>query len=371
MIELIDDEAGFQALQPEWDDLLRRSTAATPFLTWEWLHTWWRCLAPGLRPRILAARSGARLVAIAPLVYRGWEPRRLRFFGTTALLGAPVPWGNPGSDYLDVIVDPDYPAAEGEITRALAREGRVLELAQVSAQGSTVERIAQKLGAGGWRLERHEAGQCPQVMLEGHTWESYLATLGSEHRYAVQRKLRKLRKDFDVRLERAETDAERETALEWLIDLHERRWREKGESDAFHTPALRAFHQEVTRLALAQGWLRLFLLRLNGTPAAAFYGLRYGDTFSFYQSGFDPAYGRYSVGVVLMALSIQSALAEGARVYDMLHGEEEYKFHWANGGQPLARLVIFPPRMHGTLARALNGAYGRLRPMARRVLTHS
>ena len=370
MIERIDTEAGFLALRGEWDDLLRRSAADTPFLTWEWLYTWWRHLGRELQPRLLAVRAQGRLVALAPLAVRGWEPRRLRFFRSACLLGSPLTTGNPGSDYLDLIVDDEHPEALDELTDALAAEGRVLELLQVPSAGSAAERAAARLQASDWRTERTESAVCPWVGLEGHTWDSYLGTLGREHRYAVNRKLRKLQKDFEVRFAPVQTEAARAHALGWLIELHERRWREKGESDAFHTPALRAFHEAFTTLALERGWLRLYLLELSGTPAAGFYGLRYGSTFFFYQSGFDPAFARYSVGVATMALSIQAALAEGAERYDMLHGVEEYKFHWANGRHALARHVLFPPRLQGALALALTSVYGLLRPMARRVLSH-
>jgi CelD/BcsL family acetyltransferase involved in cellulose biosynthesis len=369
MIERIDTEAGFVALREEWNELLARSEAATPFLTWEWLHAWWNQLGRSFRLHILAVRSGGRLQAVAPLVDRGWEPVRLRLFRCASFLGAPMPAGNVGSDYLDVFTAPDAAGALEEIAEALAAEGRVLELAQVSSQGSNAERLVERLATGGWRLQRDDRRDaCPWIDLDGHDWESYLATRGSEHRYAVQRKLRKLNRDFTVRFDLVATDEERRQALGQLIELHEKRWREKGDSNAFHTPALRAFHDDFTRRALENGWLRLYVLRLDGAPAAAFYALRYGDTYSFFQSGFDPAYARHSVGLVTMALSIQAAIGEGARRYDMLHGTEEYKFHWANATRPLARYVVFPPRLKGALARGLTGVYTTIRPMARRVL---
>jgi len=369
MIERVETEAGFVALRDEWNELLAGSRAATPFLTWEWLYSWWNQLGRGFRLHILAVRSGGRLVAVAPLVDRGWEPVRLRLFRCVSFLGSPLRAANVGSDYLDVFTAPDAAFALDEIAQALAGEHNVLELAQVPAEGSNGERLVDRLGGQGWRLQRDDKRDlCPWIDLQGHTWESYLATRGSEHRYAVQRKLRKLHRDFEVRFERVTTEAGRQEALAQLIGLHERRWLEKGESDAFNTPGLRAFHEEFSRRALERGWLRLYVLRLNGVPAAAFYALRYADTFSFFQSGFDPAYARHSVGLVSMALSIQAAIAEGAGRYDMLHGTEEYKFHWANETRPLARYVAFPPRLKGAFARGLTGVYATIRPMARRVL---
>src|SRR6185437_5964034 len=99
--------------------------------------------------------------------------------------------------------------------------------------------------------------------------------------------------------------------------------------NAFDTPVLVAFHHEVTRLALERGWLRLYVLRLNGRPAAGLYGFLYRSTFYFYQSGFDAAYHKQSVGLIAMGLGIKNAIEEGAKEYDLLHGSEDYKSHWS------------------------------------------
>ena len=371
MKERITDETSFDGVREEWNALLARSDADTPFLTWEWLRTWWRHVGPRRGLNMLLVRSGGRLVAAAPLFNRGWDPRRLRLFRHLSFLGSPLRTGNVGSDYLDFIVDRDAPGAVEELAEAVAAEGRVLELAQVPAEGSACDRLAQPLAAAGWRLEQQAADVCPWIDLSGRTWEAYLAGVGSEHRYAVQRKLRKVHREHDVFFERATTESDRAEALAWLFTLHERRWRDRGESNAFHTPGLRAFHEEFTRLARERDWLRLYLLRLDGEPVSAFYALRYDDTFSFFQSGFDPAFARLSVGLVTMALSIKAAIGEGAARYDMLHGSEEYKFHWANAVRPLVRYQLYPRRPHGALARALTGLYGLVRPMARRVLESS
>jgi CelD/BcsL family acetyltransferase involved in cellulose biosynthesis len=119
---------------------------------------------------------------------------------------------------------------------------------------------------------------------------------------------------------------------------------------------------------LQRGWLRLFVLRLDGRPAAALYGMRYFQKFYFYQCGFDPALARHSPGLVTLAHSIRSALAEGADEYDMLHGDEEYKFHWANGARPLADLELYPRSMRGVLFSGLRACNRAGRSMARGLL---
>src|SRR5439155_27166317 len=127
---------------------------------------------------------------------------------------------------------------------------------------------------------------CPIVTLAGHTWESYLASLGASHRANFRRRLRALTKRFDMRFELIASGPARGEALAALVRFHGQRFGASG-STAFLSPALRAFHDDASRRAIDQGWLRLFVLRLDGAIAAVMYGFSYNNRFYFYQHGFD------------------------------------------------------------------------------------
>ena len=285
--------------------------------------------------------------------------RSLEFLGT----------GSAGSDYLDLIV---RRGCEEEVlealTEGLLREKLLLRFEQVGRGPGPVRELSRRLASRGWGFLERPGGVCPYVGLSGRPWSEYLAGRGREHRYAFRRKFRGLTRKFDVSFELARSDEARREALASLISLHTMRWKDRGGSDAFHTAALRAFHEEATRLAFDRGWLRLYVLRLDGRAAAAVYGFLYGGVFYFYQSGFHPALGASSVGLVALGLSIQAAIEEGAKEYDFLHGDEAYKFHWASDVRELCRLELYPPRGRGLLLRNVVGASRLVRGAARRVL---
>ncbi|HEU4521543.1 MAG TPA: GNAT family N-acetyltransferase, partial [Thermoanaerobaculia bacterium] len=230
-----------------------------------------------------------------------------------------------------------------------------MRLPRVQESSSAARIVARALAERGWRVATVTTEICPFIDLQGLSFDQYLETLGSSHRYNFRRRLRNLTRDFDVRFEHAETDAQRQEALSSVVDLHLKRWTERGGSDAFNATEVLAFHQELSRLALDRGWLRLMVLRLDGRSAAAFYGFRYGARVLFYQSGFDPELVRHSVGLVLIGTSIRNAIAEGAAEYDMLHGDETYKFLWAHQVRQLVRFDAYPPgyggRAHHQAAR--------------------
>jgi CelD/BcsL family acetyltransferase involved in cellulose biosynthesis len=190
---------------------------------------------------------------------------------------------------------------------------------------------------------------CPYIELSGQTWNSYLATLGSSHRGNFHRRVKQLQNNFKARFEMARTEEERRVFLAVLIALHRKRWEGKGESEAFSTPDVVSFHEDLSLLALERGWLRLFVLWLNGRPASALYGFRHDARFYFFQSGLDPEYSRYSVGLVTMGLAIKNAIEDGAEEYDLLHGDESYKFLWARQSRDLQKLELYPPNAVGLL----------------------
>jgi CelD/BcsL family acetyltransferase involved in cellulose biosynthesis len=369
MIEVIQNPAEFAALKDEWTELLSAGSSPCLFLTWEWLHTWWKHLSGGKRLRIAAVRRDGRLAALAPLAVTRGSWNGLSPFSRAEFLGA----GFVGSDYLDVIARPEFKReALRELAGWLAAEKIVLELGQLRQGACLAEDLALEMAARGWTVTGSPANVCPYIDLAGQTWESYLASLGSEHRYNFHRRRKNLGKQFQMRWEQACSEESRRRALAVLFELHNKRWegRESG-SDAFHLPGLVSFHEEFSRVALERGWLRLSVLWLNDKPAAALYGFRFGDVYYFYQSGFDPEYRKYSVGLVTMGLGIQGAIQEGATEYDLLHGEEPYKAHWARQVRPLGRLRFYPPAARGLLYQAAALLDRASRRMARQLLPKS
>jgi len=364
-VERIHDADGFRRLRPEWTELLAASPADTVFLTWEWLHTWWTHFAGRRRLALMAVREGQDLIALAPLALRPPQSSRLSFAWRAEFLGS----GTAGSDYLDIIVrdGQEEPALEA-LAGPLERAGAALDLTQTRRGASIADRLGERLRDRGWWLRRSATNACPFIPLVGHTWSSYLTSLGSSHRANLNRRLRALARTCDVSFDSARTEEDRRLFLARLVELHNARRRTLDGSEAFDRPERIAFHDRFSALALERGWLRLFLLRLDGLPVASLYGLRYRDVFSFYQSGFDPAYARQSVGLVTMGWSIRAAIDEGASEFDFLHGEESYKSLWTRKRRALGRLEIYPPRPAGAFARRMDDAGRGARRLARALL---
>jgi CelD/BcsL family acetyltransferase involved in cellulose biosynthesis len=361
--DTVADADAFRRLRGEWTELLASSPSDTVFLTWEWLFTWWEHCKGPRRLALFLVRDGKDLIALAPLAVRPPRSSRLSFTRRLEFLGT----GAAGSDYLDVIVrgGEEERALQG-LQDAFERNGAAMDLAQTRS-GALAGRLARSLQQRGWWVRRTRTNSCPFIPLSGHDWTSYLQGLGASHRANLNRRARALAREHDVAFDAAGTEEDRGRFFQALVALHNARRAELG-SDAFDRPGRIAFHDRFSALALQQGWLRLFLLRLDGEPAASLYGLRYRDVFSFYQSGFDPSRARLSVGLVTMAWSIRQAIDEGASEFDFLHGEETYKSLWTQTRRPLGRFEIYPPRAAGAFARRMDDAGRGARRLARALL---
>jgi CelD/BcsL family acetyltransferase involved in cellulose biosynthesis len=364
-VETITEIEAFRALRDEWTVLLAQSPADCLFLTWEWLHTWWTHLADGRRLFIVAVRCGGELIAVAPLAVSAGRRAGLAPLSSLTFLGS----GSVGSDYLDVLVARGREAeAFDGLARCLAAQPFALHLAQLRRGSSATVGLAGRLARLGWRCAERPTDRCPFIAVQGVSWPSYLASLDGHHRSNWKRRLANLGKAFAMRFERVETESQRAEALGAFFALHGQRWEGRGGSTAFYSASLREFHEAWTRVALGRGWLRFFLMRLDGRPVGAIYGFRYRGTFGFYQTGFDPAYARHGIGQVMIGLSIKSAIEEGADEYDLLHGTERYKSDWARSTRDLSRIEAYPPSLRGRVHRRLAALDRRARRVARSAL---
>ena len=366
LITIIENAGRLPHLVEEWTELLENSEQECLFLTPEWLTTWWRCFERDeWTLRLMTVRRQRQLLAIAPFFSRPRTFGGVMRHQSTEFLGT----GVIGSDYLDLIV---RRGEEGMVRVGLAeylnRAKPALLLSHLPARSSETDGMVKQLELSGWQAKRKLIESCPYITLRGHTWESYLDSLGANHRYNFMRRMKNLQKVGVVEFDAVEKEDQRRDGLQAFMALHSVAWEHRGGSQAMQTTRERVFHEAFSRIALERGWLRLFLLRVNGRPVGALYGFKRGSRFYFYQSGFDPGWRKHSVGLVTMGLAIKQALAEGVEEYDLLHGTEAYKFHWAKEARDLSRVHLFPPSWRGWLYRAAFEAESQGKQAARRWL---
>ena len=120
-----------------------------------------------------------------------------------------------------------------------------------------------------------------------------------------------------------------------LVRLHHARW---GEPRSF-TEQRTAFHRDFAARVRARMAASL-VPRGGGRAVAAWYGFRFGDVEWYYQSGRDPDWDRSSVGLTLLARTLQGAFDDGMSAYAFLRGDEAYKQRFATRDEGLETVAL-------------------------------
>ena len=86
--------------------------------------------------------------------------------------------------------------------------------------------------------------------------------------------------------------------------------------------------------------LRLFFMEMDDLPVAASLCFDYNGARMLYNSGHDPEYRYYSVGLLLHSLCLRDALEKGYRYFDFLRGNEPYKYRLGGTDHRLYRISL-------------------------------
>lgn len=355
--EVIQERRRLAEVEDDWRRLAERCGNA--FLSPEWFGAWLSGYGSDAEPAVTVTRhEDGSLMGLMPLAMsgpRGW--RTIRFAG--ANLGDRFhPLAAPGHE-VEV-------AAEGFAALSASKRAATVVLDRAPADGAWV----RELRAAGFRPAPAARGDVlPYIDLDGLTWEEYLAGRSRNFRGQVRRKARALADAHELRFRTTAEPARLDSDIEAFFGLHDARWAERGGSSS-STARSRAFHRDFAGRALERGWLRLWFLEADGEAVAAWYGWRLGERYSYYLAGFSPRWSDRSVGFVLLAHTVRSAIEEGAREYDLLLGDEDYKARFASGERSVETVAAVraghPALAVARLESALRRAGRRLPPRPRR-----
>jgi CelD/BcsL family acetyltransferase involved in cellulose biosynthesis len=169
--------------------------------------------------------------------------------------------------------------------------------------------------------------ELPFIDLREGGYEGWLASRsGSFRRFRPRR--RKLEREHGLSFRMTAGPEELERDLDTFFRLHDERWTDRGGS-TMKSERSRRLLRSFAAAALERGWLRLWIAEADGGPAAAWYGWRIGERYCFSLPGMSARLR--GIGTILTAHTVEQAAAEGATIYDMMWGEEEYKERFETG----------------------------------------
>lgn len=324
-------EHDLESLEGPWRDLLGRTGNDLPFLLPEWGLSWWRCfrqdaalIRDSLRVKVVRDEAGA-VLGILPLMLTERPPfgplraRTLNFLGADRYV----------TELRAPIVDP---GRQGEVARALAAH----LLADTSwdwvawqglDRGSELARELHRAMPLQWG-----AAETASVLQLPATWEAFRAGLKRNIKESLRRCTNSLKRDdLAARLVVAEQPADVDRALDTFLTLHAMRAREPGaplHPDRFDADAPRRFLRQVCGRLSARGQACVLSLMIGDRVVASRVAFQLPHCLYLYYSGYDPAWGKYSVATTLVAEAIKLAIARGVPRLHLSMGQDVSKSRW-------------------------------------------
>jgi CelD/BcsL family acetyltransferase involved in cellulose biosynthesis len=343
------DLARFEGIAAEWDRLA--AGCGNPFLTSAWFVSWWRAFA-GRDGVALVLRSDEGLLA-------GGCFREL---GHGALVAA----ANAHTNDWDVVARDD--AARRRLWEEVAQLGyRRLILDGLPGEELPPMAPAAALSSAGYRSAAETLEPSPVLDLPA-SLEDLLAGRSRNLRSQVGRRRRRLEKEgaLDLRVVRGGETLRDD--LDAFFELEAAGWKGGGGTAIAGDRSLLALYRGFAEAAAKGGWLRLYLLELDGRLLAADYGCVFAGCGYLIKTAFDEEMGRFAPGLVLRAAVIESSIAEGLDRYDFLGGPDAYKLRWTDDVRVRSSLHAFKGvraapayAWRASLRPALKSARGRMR----------
>lgn len=320
-----------------WERLVHEDPSATVFHSARFLRTWCRYLQRDCDLRLRFLTEHEEVVGVVPEV-REASPsgRRLVHFAG----------GEHVTDYLGPISEPDRRDELVDAWQdALAADDDwdAIVAGGLPEDAGWHELLSDGATDRGWRVEGPEREDvCPRIDLTGG-WDAYLERLSGKQRHEIRRKARKLTRESGVVKLVAVDNDDLPEEVERFVTLHRTATGEKGRF--FVDEDMDAFFHAVARQFGSDRTFRLHRLDIDGRPAAMTASFVYTGAdgrreWGLYNSAFDREFGHLAPGMVLVGELIRLAAEDDCQVFDLLRGDEEYKYRFGAVARGIQRLTI-------------------------------
>lgn len=310
VIRTIDDPF----LKKEWERLEKASNIF-PQSTYHWCATWWKYLSGNRELYLLMLISESGVVAgMLPLCL---ESR----MGFRILRNFPINYG----DFFKPIINQDFD--EWLLLQVLFEYLNAYQywdavLLQPVNSHSTLYQFLSNQNLSSLHLIGNIVANL-QVL----TWDDYLFRLSANRRKMTQKKMRKLEKDFSVKLERITSSDKYFQCLDRINALQVKRW--ENDNRPKRSKAYIDCTKEINARLFEEGKMVLYLLKADEKIISYRIGLIYNQTYYDWNTNYDLEWEKYSPGLIGIAYVIRDLIARRFNYLDFMAGIYDYKISYS------------------------------------------
>ena len=194
-----------------------------------------------------------------------------------------------------------------------------LKIKSVPEESFTHKLIALSCNELGLKMTSNYEDVSPYLVLDT-SFENYLMKLNKKNRHEIRRKIKKLESAGNVSFKKCKNNE----VEEW-IEIFFNLMLHNPEKKIFLTEKRKAFMKNIIFNSVENEFGELNFLLFNEVPVATTFFFKQKSKLSIYNSGYDPHYSAYSVGLMNHIYNIKNYLGK-IQVIDFLRGSEDYKF---------------------------------------------
>lgn len=314
-VEVINSIKQFDELETNWNDVYAADPHAQIFLSWSWLRGWlevipneWFIL--GIKPK-----PDSSYVGFFPLAMRSLQ------WGGVNVYRALQTGAHPVADYTGFLCLPEYEEDGIKNFASYINHDIRWDVFHVKdIQDSRLNLFVKYFCESDFQTTSNPGASCPYIPLPDE-WEEYLQKFMSRKpRKNLRNSLRKIEQNSDFHLSSIQSD-NIEHQITVLLDLWQIKWGEQPESvlDMYRT----LFRHCAQTNSL---WIDILWDKTTPVAATGVYVDKEKRVVYGQMTGFNREYSKLSPGRVMMAYSIQKAIENQFKIYDLLRGDLEYKF---------------------------------------------
>lgn len=335
-VETISDAETFYSMEDSWNALVRAANLNHPFLTHQWIRSWWEAFGSGKTLHIVVVKAAGQPIGIAPLMLT-----RQKFYGVS--LRSLEFISNVHTPRQDFIIASQTSEVIRAIWNGLLQQGNlwdVLMLRQLPADSQTVDSLSRLAEHGKFAWGLWQSADSPYLPIQG-SWEDQFKRLDGKHRQNMRRRLKRLSEVGTVLMERVIGGTELESALDDGFRIEGAAWKDQSGTSIRACAETRLFYSRLAERFADRGWLDLNFLTVAGRRIAFNYCVRYENRIYLLKPGYDPELASYSPVNLLCYLSLQEAFASRVAEFDFLGVEDEWKREWTRAKRGHNWMFVF------------------------------
>ncbi len=317
-------QESFDSLASFWADPSQHLRWNSVFVLPAWLKVWWQELRSEGELYLGAVRQEEKIIGIAPLLMKE---------GKAAIIGSA-----DVCDYLDFAIVPERERDFFSVLLDDLKQKGInhLDLGPLRPDSAVLTDLVAIAQDREYEVLCQEEGVSLELDLPA-TWDEYLATLVKKQRHEVRRKLRRLWEAGSVDYHCFEIGQEVGDSIDTFLKLFSLSREGKAK---FMTTRMESFFRSLARAMAEIGLLKFGVLELDALPVAMIMGFDYDNSMYIYNSAYDPQHNSLSIGLLCKVLCIKESIREGKKRFDLLKGDESYKYQLGAREVPLYRCQI-------------------------------